>query len=163
MTKSYALRCLRGTRESAALELERDLDLGAIGFDPAFGIQLHIELHDFGDAKVAKRLAGAVDCHFGGLFPGILAGADQLDDLVNAISHKRPPVVVRQDACCSCRPGSLTSRFPRRKAQSALTSPRKRGSGAKKKARPAKAGRALLSLVDASGRIFELGHRLQLI
>src|SRR3954447_24373463 len=94
----------RGRQErSAALELERDLDLGAIGFDPAFGVELHIELHDFGDAKVAKRLAGAVDRHLGGLFPGILAGADQLDDLVNAISHKRPPIVVRQDACCSCR------------------------------------------------------------
>src|SRR6195952_6006864 len=103
---------------SAPLELERDLDLGAIGFDPALGVELHIELHDFGDAQFAQRFAGAVDRYLGGFFPGILAGADQFDDLVNAISHKRPPVVVRQDACCPCRPGSLTSRFHRRKAQS---------------------------------------------
>src|ERR1700704_6506231 len=109
----------RGRRScSAPLELERDLDLGAIGFDPALRIQLHIELHDFGDAQFAQRFAGPVDRYLGGLFPGILAGADQFDDLVNAISHKRPPVVVRQDACRPCRPGSLTSRFHRRKPQS---------------------------------------------
>src|SRR3954447_9622121 len=109
----------RGRQErSAALELERDLDLGAIGFDPAFGVELHIELHDFGDAKVAKRLAGPVDRHLGGLFPGILAGADQFDDLVNAITHNVLPLRVRQDARCSRRAQSLTSPFPCRKAQS---------------------------------------------
>src|SRR5439155_24929517 len=31
-------------------EFERDVELGAVGFDLAFGVQLQIELHDFGDA-----------------------------------------------------------------------------------------------------------------
>src|SRR5436309_15581987 len=44
-----------------AFELERDVELGAVGFDLAFGIQLKVELDDFGDAQIAQRLAGQVD------------------------------------------------------------------------------------------------------
>ena len=38
---------------SRTLEFERDLELGAVGFDLALGVELQIELDDFGDAKVA--------------------------------------------------------------------------------------------------------------
>src|SRR5258708_35116169 len=72
---------------ASAFEFERDVELGAVGFDLALGIQLQIELDDFGDAKIAERFSGSADGRRGRLFPGILAGADQLNDLVDALSH----------------------------------------------------------------------------
>src|ERR1700704_2354835 len=87
---------------SRPLEFERDVELGAIGFDLALGIQLQIELDDFGDAKIAQRLSGSADGRSGRLFPGLLAGADQLDDLVDALSHAALPFDVRQDASRAC-------------------------------------------------------------
>ena len=45
---------LANTVVASALEFERDFQFGAIGFDLARGIQLQIELGDFGNAKVAQ-------------------------------------------------------------------------------------------------------------
>jgi hypothetical protein len=58
---------------------------------------LQIELHDFGDAKVPERFAGSADGHRGRLFPGILAGTNQLNHLVDAVSHVVLPFDVSQD------------------------------------------------------------------
>src|SRR5438034_1184614 len=88
-------------------EFERDVELGAIGFDLAFGVQLQIELHDFGDAKIPEGLSGSADGHRGRLFPGILAGTNQLNHLVDAVSHIVLPFDVRRR--CSCHLSSLTS------------------------------------------------------
>src|SRR6267154_2377554 len=74
---------------SGTLELERDLEFGPVGFDLALGVQLQIELDDFGDAKIAERFSRSADGRRGRLFPGILAGTDQLNDLVDALSHVR--------------------------------------------------------------------------
>src|SRR5947199_124002 len=70
----------------SALVLERHLHLGAIGAHLAL-LELHVELGDFGDAEIAQRLRGALDSGLGCLFPGVGAGADQLDDLVHALRH----------------------------------------------------------------------------
>src|SRR3979409_1212171 len=83
---------------SRALEFEGDVELGAVGFDLALGVQLQIELDDFGDPKIAQRFSGPVDRRRGRLFPGILAGADQLDDLVDALSHVVLRLRFRQEA-----------------------------------------------------------------
>src|SRR3979409_427480 len=92
---------------SRALEFEGDVELGAVGFDLALGIQLQIELDDFGDAKIAQRLSGSPADPAARLFPGRLAGTDQLNNFVDALSHGVLPFDVRQDASCAC-PGSLT-------------------------------------------------------
>src|SRR5260221_211382 len=42
------------------LELERDFELGAVGFDLALGVQLQVELDDFGDAAGAVFAAPVV-------------------------------------------------------------------------------------------------------
>jgi hypothetical protein len=39
-----------GSVGSLLLEFERDVQLGAVGFDLAFGIQLQVELDDLGHA-----------------------------------------------------------------------------------------------------------------
>ena len=52
---------------ASAFEFERNLDLGAIGFDLALGIQLQIELDHFGDAEIAQGFSGPVDGRSGGL------------------------------------------------------------------------------------------------
>src|SRR5579872_3202794 len=83
---------------SASLELERDVQLGAVGLYLALGIQLQVELDHFGNPKIPQRFSGAADGRRGSLFPGFLAGADQLDDLVDALSHVVLPFDVRQDA-----------------------------------------------------------------
>jgi hypothetical protein len=54
------------------LELERDLQLGAVGFDLALGVQLQIELDDLGDAEIAQGFSGPVDGRRRRLFPGVL-------------------------------------------------------------------------------------------
>ena len=46
----YAL----ASENPSILELERDVQLGAVGFDLALGVQLQIELDDLGDTKVAQ-------------------------------------------------------------------------------------------------------------
>src|SRR3954453_3358671 len=77
----------------SAFELERDLHLGAVGFDLALGVQLQIELCDFGDTKIAQGFSSPVDRRGGGLFPGLLAGTDQLNHLVDALSHVVLPLM----------------------------------------------------------------------
>src|ERR1700742_4507306 len=78
---SLAQVCLR------PFELEGHVELGAIGLDLALGVELHVELDDFRDAEIAQRLRGALDRDGRGLLPGSLAGADQFDDLVDAVRH----------------------------------------------------------------------------
>ena len=73
-----------GSRLCLILELERDVHLGTVRLDLALGVQLQIELDDLGDTEVAQGFSGAADRRGGGLLPGFLAGADQLDDLVDA-------------------------------------------------------------------------------
>ena len=63
--------------------LEGDLDLGAVGAHLTV-FQLHVELDDLGDAQVLQGTRGRLDGRGGSLFPGFCAGADQLDDLVDA-------------------------------------------------------------------------------
>ena len=71
----------------STFEFERDFHLGAVGFDLALGVQLQIELDHFGDAKIPQCFSGSVDGRRGRLFPGILAGTDQLNHLVDALSR----------------------------------------------------------------------------
>src|ERR1700712_57558 len=94
----------------STFEFERDFHLGAVGFDLALGVQLQIELHDFGDAKIAQGFSGPVDRRCGGLFPGILAGTDQLNHLVDALSHVVLPLVLWAGRRWSCR-GSTYHRW----------------------------------------------------
>src|SRR6476660_4055117 len=88
---------------SLVFELERDVHLGAVRLDLALGVELQIELDDLSDTEVAQGFSGAADRRGCGLLPGFLAGANQLDDLVDALRHVGPPVDVRQDAGRSCR------------------------------------------------------------
>src|ERR1700737_1706702 len=84
------------------LEFERDVELGAVGFDLALGIELQVELDDFGDTEIPEGLPGPVERRGGGLFPGIAAGTDQLNDFVCALRHVVLPFGMKQDAGCSC-------------------------------------------------------------
>src|SRR5260370_34062711 len=59
----------RGKSTSSALVFERDVELGAVGFDVALGIELQIELDDLGNAKLPKRHSGPFDRCSGRLFP----------------------------------------------------------------------------------------------
>jgi hypothetical protein len=70
-----------------AIEFERYLDLRAIGFHLSLPVQLHIEFDDFCDAKIAEGFGGFFDRVGGGLFPGFVAGTDQLDHIVDALRH----------------------------------------------------------------------------
>src|SRR3954471_18468985 len=89
---------LKEEKNGSTLEFERDVELGAVGFDLALGVQLQIELDDFGDAQIPQRFSGPGDRGRGRLFPGFLAGPDQLDHLVDAFSHDVLPYDFRQDA-----------------------------------------------------------------
>src|SRR5438105_7827383 len=86
----------------AVLEFERDGELGAVGFDFALGIQLHVEFVDFGDPKIPQRFPGPVERGGGGLLPGFRTGTDQFNDFVDALRHVVLPFGVKQDAGCSC-------------------------------------------------------------
>jgi hypothetical protein len=72
---------------SGALELERHINLGAIGLYFSLGVQLHIEFDDLCDAEFSERFCGLLDRVGGGLFPGFVAGTDQFNDLVDALRH----------------------------------------------------------------------------
>src|SRR5258706_12323797 len=78
---------LKEEKKGSALELERDVELGTVGFDLALGVQLQIELDDFGDAQIAKRFSGPGHGGSGGLFPGLFPGPDHLDHLVEPVIH----------------------------------------------------------------------------
>src|SRR6266581_1061676 len=66
--------------------LERNLDLRPIALDLTV-FQLHVELRDLGDTQVAQLLRRLPDRSGGRLLPGLGAGADQLDDFVDALWH----------------------------------------------------------------------------
>src|SRR5438552_18931729 len=66
--------------------LERNLDLRSIALDLTV-FQLHVELRDLGDTQVAQLLRRLPDRSGGRLLPGLGAGADQLDDFVDALWH----------------------------------------------------------------------------
>src|SRR5438132_12469837 len=70
----------------AAVVLEGELHLGAVGDDRAF-FELHVELDDLGDAEVTQAGGGHLDGGRGCCFPGLAARADEFDDLVNALGH----------------------------------------------------------------------------
>jgi hypothetical protein len=46
---------------------------------------LHIEFDDFCDAKIAESFGGLFDRVGSGLFPGFVAGTDQLNYIVDAL------------------------------------------------------------------------------
>ena len=62
------------------------LDLRPVGLDLAFS-DLHVEFDNFCDAKVSQTLRSTFYSCACSLFPGVGAGADQFDNLINAISH----------------------------------------------------------------------------
>lgn len=69
-----------------ALELEGELNLGAISYDVAV-VDLHVELDDLGDAKIAQALRCHIDGSSRGLLPRLSAGTNELDHFINAFSH----------------------------------------------------------------------------
>src|SRR3974390_457279 len=72
---------------SGALELERHIKLGTIGFYFSFGVQLQIEFDDLCDAKISEGFCGFFKRVGGGLFPRLIAGTDQFNDLIDAVRH----------------------------------------------------------------------------
>src|SRR5437870_4664150 len=71
---------------SLAFELEGDLHLCPVGFHFAV-LDLQIELGDLRDAQIPERLRRALDRCRRRLLPRLTAGADQLDNLVDALRH----------------------------------------------------------------------------
>jgi len=67
-------------------EFERDLQFRPIGLYRAI-LDHEVLLDDLGDPKITQGFRRALDRAGGGLVPGIRVRADQLDDLVNAVSH----------------------------------------------------------------------------
>src|ERR1700681_424225 len=100
------------------LEFERNVELGTVGFDLSFGIQLQIEFHDFRDTKFAQGFSGPVDRGLGRLLPGILAGTDQFNDFVDALRHVVLPFGILAGRRVLLPPTRLTSGPRLRKAQS---------------------------------------------
>src|SRR5258708_37111926 len=99
----------RGKRENrhmSILVFERDVELGAVGFDLALGIQLQVEFDDFGDTEVPEAFPGPVERRGSGLFPGLWTCTDQFDDLVDTLTHIVLPFGRRQ---ARLLPVSLTS------------------------------------------------------
>jgi len=73
----------RKTRRWLILELEGDLDAGAVGGDFPV-VDRHVQLEHFGNSEIAERSARALDCIFRGLLPAFVGGSDEFDDLVDA-------------------------------------------------------------------------------
>src|SRR5216683_1558042 len=67
-------------------------------FTRPLGVQLQIELGHFGDAEFAQGFSCPADGGRGRLFPGLLAGTDQLNDFVDTLSHVVLPFGIGQDA-----------------------------------------------------------------
>src|SRR5438093_6324098 len=92
-TSSAALQNLkaamsRRTRSGlVAFVFERHLELGPIALDLAV-LQLHVELRDLRHTQVAQCFPRALDRRGSGSLPGLRAGPDQLDDLVDALGHR---------------------------------------------------------------------------
>src|SRR6476646_8655466 len=82
---SSAVRILKRIG-SRPFVLERHLHLGPIALDLAV-LELHVELADLGDAQVAQGLGRSLDRRGRGFLPGLTAGANQLDHLIDALGH----------------------------------------------------------------------------
>src|SRR5262249_1983358 len=93
----------KGYLDSGALELERDVDLGTIRLHFSLAVQLHIKLDDFCDTKIPERFCGLLHRIGSRPFPGVAAGTDQFDDLVDAVSHVVLPFGMKQEAGAPCR------------------------------------------------------------
>src|SRR5687767_2231368 len=72
----------------AVLVLEGDFHLRAVRFHLAI-VELQIQLGDLGNAQIAQGLAGATDGRSSSFLPRLRAGANELDDLIDALSHDR--------------------------------------------------------------------------
>src|SRR6266576_1260494 len=70
----------------SVLELERDLQAHTIRFDLAVRDR-HVLLADLGDAEIPERRGSTFYGRRRGFLPGRRAGADDLDDLVDAFCH----------------------------------------------------------------------------
>src|SRR5258706_7481441 len=99
----------RGYLSSGALELERHINLGAIGLYFSLGVQLHIEFDDLCDAEFSERFCGSLDRVGGGLFPGFVAGTDQFNDLVDALRHFVLPFGMKQVLPAAVQPSTTIS------------------------------------------------------
>ena len=75
-----------GAKLLLAFVFKGHLDLRPVGLDLAFS-DLHVEFDNFCDAKVSQTLRSTFYSCACSLFPGVGAGADQFDNLINAISH----------------------------------------------------------------------------
>src|SRR4051812_18706517 len=82
---------------AARIVFERDLELGAERFDLAV-LDDEILLDHFGDAEIAETPRRELDRGSRGFFPGLLAGPDQLQDLIDAVCHCCLPVL----GCAEC-------------------------------------------------------------
>src|SRR4051812_19190441 len=79
--------CAEGrTSPLVALVLERDLELDPVALDLAI-LQHHVQIRHLGDAEVTQCSRGLFHRDRGRLLPGLAARANQLDNLVDAVSH----------------------------------------------------------------------------
>src|SRR3954452_15772927 len=76
--------------EHLVFEFEGQFELDAIELNLAV-LDLNILFHDLGDTKVAQCRRGTLDRRFSGLIPRFGARADDLDYLVDGLSHDDPP------------------------------------------------------------------------
>src|SRR4029453_10817618 len=82
----YRSRTTSPLASAAAFILEGELQLGAEGRDLAL-LDDQVLLDDLGDTQVAQRLGRPIHRRRCRLFPGIGAGAYELDHLVDAVGH----------------------------------------------------------------------------
>src|ERR687898_1718352 len=79
-----------GLGVAAPLVLERDLEPGAVGPDPAV-LDLQVELDDLGDPEVPEGLGRRLDRGRRRLLPGLGARPDELGDPIDAVGHDDHP------------------------------------------------------------------------
>jgi orotate phosphoribosyltransferase len=75
----------------AALIFEGHTELGSVRLDLARAADDEVLRQDLGDPQLPQMLAGELDRVLGGLFPRFRAGADDLDDFVDALRHDASP------------------------------------------------------------------------
>src|SRR6478672_9985336 len=63
---------------------EGNFDLGAVELNLAV-TENHVLRHDFRYAQLAKMLSGLLYHVLGGVFPALGAGADEFDNVINAL------------------------------------------------------------------------------
>jgi len=79
-----------GSASGAALVLERDLDPCPVGLHLPL-LKLQVQLNHLGNTKLPQREGGPGHCGARRLLPRLVAGTNQLNDLVHALSHDRLP------------------------------------------------------------------------